>query len=248
MDRKIRVGAVSYLNTKPLVYGFEQGMMSEVIELSFDYPANVAAQLLKKEIDLGLIPVAVIPKMDEYQIISDYCIGCDGEVGSVCLFSEVPLNEISSILLDYQSRTSAALLKVLLKQHWNIAPELKGSEKGYENNIQGNVAALVIGDRALTQRKKSSYIFDLGTAWKEMTGLPFVFAAWIANKKLDEKFIADFNLATGNGFQHIEEIVIANPFADYDLGRYYRSNISYELSVQKREGLKLFLSLLPKIN
>ena len=241
MDRKIRVGAVSYLNTKPLIYGFEQGMMDNDIELHFDYPANIAAMLLNDETDIGLIPVAVIPKLKEHHIISAYCIGCDGEVASVCLFSEIPINEIKTILLDYQSRTSVALLKVLLKEHWKIAPELVATTAGYENNIAGNTAALVIGDRALRQRKKSKYIYDLGTAWKELTGLPFVFAAWIANKKMTDEFVSSFNTATGLGMQHIDEIVAANPLDEYSLHEYYTKNISYQLTEEKRKGLELFL-------
>jgi len=244
LDRKIRVGAVSYLNTKPLIYGFERGMISESIELCFDYPANIAAMLLNEEIDIGLIPVAVIPKMPASWIISDHCIGADGPVASVCLFSDVPLNEITTILLDYQSRTSAALLKVLIKDHWKIAPELINTDKGFEDNIQGTTAGLVIGDRALQRRKNAKYIYDLAEAWISMTGLPFVFAAWVANKELPAYFIELFRQATAEGFSHIDEIVAANPFADYSLTDYYTKNISYELDDQKRKGLALFLQKL----
>ncbi|MEX0635383.1 MAG: MqnA/MqnD/SBP family protein [Ferruginibacter sp.] len=108
MERKIRVGAVSYLNTKPLVYGFEHGMMEDQVELLFDYPARVANMLLSDEIDIGLIPVTELGKLSGYQIISDYCIGASEAVASVCLFSEVPIDEVEEILLDYQSRTSVA--------------------------------------------------------------------------------------------------------------------------------------------
>jgi chorismate dehydratase len=122
--QKIKVGAVSYLNTKPLIYGFEKGMMSETTELVYDFPANIARKLLNDEIDIGLVPVAVLPGMKEYYIVADYCIGCNTAVASVCLFSDVPLEKISTIHLDYQSRTSVALLKLLLKEHWKIAPQL----------------------------------------------------------------------------------------------------------------------------
>ncbi|RYD80725.1 MAG: hypothetical protein EOP53_07625, partial [Sphingobacteriales bacterium] len=87
MEQKIRIGAVSYLNTKPLVYGFEKGLMKDEVELFFDYPAKIAAMLLNDEIDVGLIPVAVLPKLKEHHIISDYCIGASQPVASVCLFS-----------------------------------------------------------------------------------------------------------------------------------------------------------------
>ena len=98
MEQKIRVGAVSYLNTKPLVFGFEKGQMAGEIELLFDYPANIASRLLHNQIDVGLIPVAVIPQMKEHYIISDFCIGAEKKVGSVMLYSEVSLNQIENIL------------------------------------------------------------------------------------------------------------------------------------------------------
>ncbi len=124
MEQKIRVGAVSYLNTKPLVYGFENGGMKNEVDLVFDYPANIARMLLNDEVDVGLVPVAIIPLLKEHYIISDFCIGASHPVASVCLFSDVPLQEIKEVLVDYQSRTSAALLKILLKEHWKIEPVL----------------------------------------------------------------------------------------------------------------------------
>jgi chorismate dehydratase len=241
LAHKIKVGAVSYLNTKPLIYGFEQGIMADDIELIFDYPANIARKLLHNEIDLGLVPVAVLPTMKGYHIISDYCIGCTGTVASVCLFSDVPLHQIEEVMLDYQSRTSVALLKILLKQHWKINPMLTAAESNFQEQISGTTAGLVIGDRALKQRLKSAYIYDLGLAWEEMTGLPFVFAAWVSNKILSEDFISTFNDTTSVGLGHIEKIVTQNPFEEYDLLQYYQSDISYLLDVDKRKGLDLFL-------
>jgi chorismate dehydratase len=246
LEQKIRVGAVSYLNTKPLVYGFEKGLMAEQIVITSDYPAKVAAMLLTDEIDIGLIPVAVIPHLKEHYIISDYCIGASQAVASVCVFSEVPLKEITTILVDYQSRTSAALLKILLAQHWKIAPELIDTSNGYQQNIKGTTAGLVIGDRALQQRSHSTYIFDLAEAWQDMTGLPFVFAAWVANKKLPDDLVAAFNKATSLGLQHIAEIVDSIDFKSYDLYEYYTKNIDYKLDERKEKALALFLSLLKK--
>lgn len=244
MEQKIRVGAVSYLNTKPLVYGFEKGLMKEEVELIFDYPAKIAAMLLNDEIDLGLIPVAVLPKLKEHHIISDYCIGASQPVASVCLFSDVPLEEIKEILVDYQSRTSAALLRILLKKYWNIDPVLVDTSNGYQQNIKGTTAGLVIGDRALEQRQHSTYSYDLAEAWLQMTGLPFVFAAWIANKKLPDTFKASFNTATGSGLQHIDEIVQAVNFKAYDMNEYYTKNIDYRLDEKKIAAVRLFLSYL----
>ena len=235
---------MSYLNTKPLVYGFEQGEMEDEIELVFDYPAKVAGMLLNGTIDVGLVPVAMIPQLKESHIISDYCIGAIGPVASVCLFSEVPLKEITHILVDYQSRTSAALLQILLKQHWQIDPVLVNTNIGYQQKIKGTTAGLVIGDRALKQRQHSTYIYDLASAWIEMTGLPFIFAAWVANKKLPEFFERKFNKATGLGLSHLEKIAASVDFPEYDLVQYYTRNIHYTLDDSKKQALQLFLNFL----
>ena len=242
MTHKIRVGAVSYLNTKPLIYGFEQGKMNDEIDLLIDYPANIASQLINDKIDVGLVPVAVLPFLKEHHVVSDYGIACDGEVASVCLFSNVPLQEIKTVLLDYQSRTSVALLKILLKEHWKISPELVAGESNYENDISGTTAGLVIGDRALAQRLKSKYIYDLGTAWKEMTGLPFVFAAWISNKKLPQSFINSFNEANAFGLDHLDEVISQHPNAVFDLESYYTGFIKFRLTEDMLAAAKLFIS------
>ena len=241
MDRKIRVGAVSYLNTKPLIFGFEKGMMKDAIDLVIDYPANIATQLINNEIDIGLIPVAVLPQLKEYHIISDFCIAADGAVASVCLFSDVPLNEIKTILMDYQSWTSVALLKLLLKEYWKISPDLVQAAPGYENAISGNTAGLVIGDRALHQRLKSTFIYDLSLAWKEMTGKPFVFAAWVSNKQMTTQFIAEFNEANKFGLDNIEQVVNENIYSTYDLHQYYTDNIKFKPQFDKLEVITLFL-------
>jgi chorismate dehydratase len=238
------VGAVSYLNTKPLIYGFEQGKMKDEIELLIDNPANIAKLLLNDEIDVGLVPVAVIPFLKEYHIISGYGIACDGEVASVCLFSDVPLAEIKTVLLDYQSRTSVALLKVLLKEHWKISPELVAGYNDFEQQIDKTFAGLVIGDRALLQRGKHKYIYDLGLAWKELTGLPFVFAAWVSNKALPQSFCDAFNEATKTGLNHIPEIVAKHPFAAFNLEDYYNNCIKFRIDSRMHEALTLFLTKL----
>lgn len=203
--------------------------------------------LVNDEIDLGLIPVAVLSKLPEYHIVSDYCIGSEGEVASVCLFSEVPVTEIKKVYLDYQSRSSVALLKWLLKENWGIYPELINAEnENYRQQIKGTTAGLVIGDRAFEQRKISTFIYDLGAEWRSITGLPFVFAAWVSNKVLPAEFITQFNNANAAGLDHIDEIVASHPFDLYDLKKYYTLHISYKLDERKKKGLEMFLnSILP---
>lgn len=242
MTKKIRVGAVSYLNTKPLIYGFEKGMMKDKIEVIYDYPANIAAALLNNEIDIGLVPVAILPEMKNYHIVGNYCIGSEGDVASVRIFSEVPIEQIETLLLDYESRTSVKLAQILMKEYWKIDPVLKNASKDFQLEIKGTTAAVVIGDKALEQRKISPYHYDLGLAWKQYTGLPFVFAAWISNKLFDNKFIAEFDRANSWGLQNIDEIVRLNPYDVFSLKEYYTKHISYNLTNDKRMGLQTFLN------
>ena len=243
--KKIRVGMVNYLNTKPLLYGLQRKPICDQIELIGDYPAKVAQLLIDNKIDVGLIPVAVIPKLPEYHIVGDYCIGTQGEIASVALFSEVPMNEIKKVYLDYQSRTSVELLKYLMKEYWGISPEIVESvNEDYRKEIKGTTAGLVIGDRALEQRKISTFIYDLGSEWRAITGLPFVFAAWVSTKKLPADFIQIFNEANALGLQHIDEIVAANPFEAYDLAKYYSFHLSYNLDDLKRKGMAHFLQVI----
>ena len=166
------------------MYGLTRPTINEQIELIGDYPARLADRLMKDEIDVGLVPVAVIPQLTSYHIVGDYCIGTEGEIASVALFSEVPMDEIKKVYLDYQSRTSVALLKWLMKEYWGIDPEImQAVDENYRNEIKGTTAGLVIGDRAFEQRKISTFIYDLGSEWKKITGLPFVFAAWVSTKQ-----------------------------------------------------------------
>ncbi|MBC7588091.1 MAG: menaquinone biosynthesis protein [Chitinophagaceae bacterium] len=241
---KIKVGAVSYLNTKPLLYGIKRSGLMDKIELVEDYPSRIAAMLLNNEIDVGLVPVAIIPKLKDAYIVTDFCIGAESDVASVCLFSNVELNKIDTVLLDYQSNTSVKLCKILLEHYWKKEVQFVDASTNFSSAIKGNTAGVVIGDRAFEQRKISPFIYDLAGAWKIFTGLPFVFAAWVANKKLDEEFLKTFNTANGYGLKHIDEVVAENPFDLYDLKKYYTENISYELTEEKIKGLEKFLKYL----
>lgn len=245
MDRKIRIGAVSYLNTKPLIYGLEQAPIKDNIELVVDYPSHIASMLADDRIDIGLVPVAVIPDIPDARIVTDYGIACDGPVDSVAIFSEVPLAKIRTVLLDYQSKTSVMLARLLMDHYWKKEVTWKDTRgEEYRHDIKGNVAGLVIGDRALQQKKESAYMYDLGEAWKALTGLPFVFATWVSNKPLPPSFLHAFNEATGLGLLHLDTIISREKDPPADLKRYYTENIRYHLDAEKRKGLIYFLSLL----
>ena len=244
----IKVSAVSYLNTMPFIYGLKNTTIFNQIELSLDYPSLCADKLLKGQVDIGLVPVVVIPKLQHSHIISDYCIGANGAVDTVCLYSDVPISEIKSIALDYQSHTSVELLKILLREYWHLSPGLKNAEIGFEDSIKGKHAALVIGDRAFALNAKHTYIYDLSAIWKEMTGFPFVFAAWVANKKLPQDFIVTFNMALEYGLKNMYKAinVEGNNYPNCTNPEDYLNNkISYVLDAEKQKGMELFLN---KIN
>jgi chorismate dehydratase len=242
LDRKIRVGAVSYLNTKPLLYGIGHDAVKDRIELILDYPSALARMLQEDRIDIGLIPVAVLPLLQEYHVVSDYCIGTRGPVASVGIFSDLPMDRVSTVLLDYQSRTSVALARILLKEYWHSNARCENAQgEEYRHLIKGDVAGLVIGDRALDQGLVSTYNHDLGEAWKAHTGLDFVFAAWVSNKRLDPDFLSHFNAANAMGLEHIDDVIREIGPSAHDLRKYYTQNISYVLDDGKKAGMDLFL-------
>lgn len=245
MERKIRIGAVSYLNTKPFIYGLENSPVREKIELLLDYPSNLVRLLKSGQIDIGLVPVGALPSLGKYHIVSDYCIGTEGEVASVAVFSEVPMEQIEHVYLDYQSRTSVLLCKLLFEKHWKKKVNfIDAKDETYIENIKGNTAGLIIGDRALFHSNKHKYVYDLGLGWKEMTGLPFVFAVWVSVKSIDSKFSELFNGATGYGIEHIDQVNTTLNFDAYNLVYYYKSNISFKLDEPKLMGMNHFLKLI----
>ena len=245
MDKKIKVSAVSYLNSKPLIYGLENTAIKDEIELSLDIPSVCSDKLLQNVVDIGLIPVAILPQLSEYHILSDYCIGADGAVSSVNLYSEVPLENIKSILLDYQSRTSVLLCKVLAKHFWKINPDWKETDSGYETEVKNSTAGLIIGDRTFGKEKNYNYVYDLASEWKAFTGLPFVFACWVANKKLTGDFIKRFNESISFGIENKEAAIlewIEKTNQQVDVREYLEKYISYPLNNKKRMAMELFLN------
>lgn len=234
---------MSYLNTKPLLYGLQHGPIWDDIELTLDYPSNLVKALKNDQIDIGLLPVAALLDISDYQIVSDYCIGTEGEVASVCVFSEVPLDEIDTVLLDYQSRTSVMLCRILFAKHWKKSVQfINAADETYIDKIKGNVAGLVIGDRALKIRDRFTYIYDLGLGWKEMTGMPFVFAVWVTTSKFQSDVVQKYSNAFQLGINQIPVIVGQNLFLEYNLFDYFTKNISYSLDSSKIKGLEAFLA------
>lgn len=241
----MRLTAVSYLNTKPFIYGIYRSEIASKIDLSLDIPSVCAQKLLNGEADLALTPIAIIPQLPQAYLVSDYCIGAEGAVKTVCIFSDQPLSQIKRIYLDFHSRTSAALTRALCEHYWGIQPELLPSAEGFERLIGGDTAALIIGDRAFGLDQKYAFTYDLGAEWTAWTGLPFVFAAWVSTRPLPEDFVAEFNGALQSGLDHLPELLKILPaMPGVDIEAYFRSHISYPLDDAKWTALQRFLGLL----
>ncbi|MEO6882587.1 MAG: menaquinone biosynthesis protein [Bacteroidia bacterium] len=245
----VKISAISYLNTKPFVYGIEHSGILNDYEMQFDIPSACAEKLLNNQVDIGIVPVAIIPLLKEAHILTDFCIGAVGAVNSVVLYSCVPLQEIETVELDYQSRTSVMLTKILAKNFWKINPTWINAEKNYEENFSGKRAGVVIGDRTFALKNKYPFTYDLSEEWMKFTGLPFVFACWVANKKLPEKFISEFSQAIKYGIEHRKELILELQKINFyatDVKHYLMKSISYELDASKKKALDLFLSYLKK--
>jgi chorismate dehydratase len=248
----LNVSIVSYLNTAPFMYGLEHmGLMNhEEIRISKDYPAECARKLIESEVDLGLIPVAVLPQLPQYRIHGNTCIGADGAVDSVVLLSEVPLEEITEIVLDYQSRTSVQLCRILARELWKISPVFIPVGEDTMRNVSKSRAAVLIGDRVFDYAPGFPYVYDLSSEWKRLTGMPFVFAVWASVNALDLKALAEFEQALQHGLSHLDQAIeqAKNTYpGHYDVENYLRNRISYTLDAEKRKGLETFLNLAGKL-
>jgi chorismate dehydratase len=240
---KIKVTAVSYLNTKPLLYGLLKSELSPQIDLNLDIPSSCAQKLKTGEAQLGLVPVAIIPELASSHIISDFCIGTIGAVKTVAIYSDLPIEQVEKLYLDFHSRTSVELTKILLKEYWQLSPQLIAASPGYIDQIEGTTAGLVIGDRTIGLEEKYNFHYDLGQVWMDYTGLPFVFAAWVSTKQLSDTFIEQFNKALRSGIDAIPELMylIPSPDPTFDLHDYFTNYISYTLDEKKKQALKRFL-------
>ncbi len=206
----VRVGAVSYLNTKPLIYGLESAMNVDD-ELSLELPSRLAANLASQAIDIGLIPVVEYFQNPEFSVVSDAVIACRGPVWSVRIFFRCDPSEVRTLALDEGSRTSAALSKVLFHARYGFVPDTIPLPMSDDPITAQADAVLVIGDRAMhpdSYRPAFQSDWDLGQVWFEETGLPFVFAMWVARNEsfATERWRSTLESTRDEGLKHIEEI------------------------------------------
>ncbi len=246
----IRISAVSYLNTLPFIHGIENSgfLKSDEYELLRDIPSECALKLENQTADIVLVPVAAIANMKNVNIVTDFCIGATRNVISVLLVSDVPVEQIEHIYLDYQSRTSVNLVQVLAKYHWKKDFQWLHTTPGYENKIEKKTGGVIIGDRALELSGKFKFRYDLATEWNNFTGLPFVFACWASRSKIDKDFLSRFNKALEWGIQHLNEIRPDYPnLSNSFILEYFKNNIDYIFNSRKHDGMVLFFKYLNKL-
>ena len=250
MDKKVKVSSVSYLNSKPFVYGLRKSDVKNRIELSLDMPSQVALKLEHGQVDIGLVPVAALLGNEKLEIVGSKCIGSHGKVRTVVLASQVPVEDIGTILMDYQSRTSVLLAKILAKFFWKKQIKWENTSSGFEKKlISGNTAAVVIGDRVFEIENKHTYIYDLSNEWGKFTGLPSVFAVWAANKPLGQDFNAAFTGALDFGLANKKNVALEEKdfYPGVDIFAYLTDSIKFELDDAMRESLALFLEMAKKL-
>jgi chorismate dehydratase len=243
----VRLGAVSYLNTKPLVHGLDA--RRDLFDLRFDVPAQCAALLHDGRIDLGLIP-AVEYLRGDYRIVPGVSIASDGPVASVAVFSRVPVARINTLALDVSSRTSVALTRILCAERWGIAPKFVPAEPDLKAMLAQADAALVIGDPALSIDHDQLGLdkIDLGSEWLAFTGLPFVYAMWCGRDgACGPEHVAELNAARDRGAADIDGIARAESGGDAQRQRviaaYLRDNLRHGLGEREVAGLRRFHEL-----
>ncbi|MEI6668630.1 MAG: menaquinone biosynthesis protein [Acidobacteriota bacterium] len=241
----VRLGAVEYLNARPLVYGLDR--QAGTFSLRFDVPSRCAALLHAHDVDLGIIPSIEFLRGGPYRVVPGVAIGSIGPIASVALFTTRPLADIRTIALDTSSRTSVALLRVLCAQHFRMAPEMRPMLPDPEHMLRECDAALIIGDRALMFDHVEAGVdkVDLGTAWTEYSGLPFVYAYWVGHQNAIGAVEIDALIAAGrDGAAHPDEVArayfAATPAWVERGAQYLRDNVKFGFGEQQLEGLTRF--------
>jgi chorismate dehydratase len=244
---RLRVCAVSFLNTCPLVWGLQYGPQKDLFDLSFEIPSACADRLADGSADIGLVPV-IEARRQGLEFVPGLGIACDGPVRSILLVSHVPAPEIRTIATDCSSRTSVALTQVVLRERFGVAPQMLPHAPQLAAMLETADAALVIGDPALQFHPDELpyHVYDLGQEWKWMTGLPMVFAVWAARPAvLDPGVISVFNASYQFGRSRMEEIIAAEGprrgFSEELVRQYLTHYIHFELTADFDRGMKRFL-------
>jgi chorismate dehydratase len=245
------IAASSYLNAAPLCYSFIHGEQKDRCAfLSDAAPARCAELLAEGRADAALIPVIEYQRIAGLKIVPGACVASKSKVQSVILASRVPIDEVRSVALDTSSRTSAALIQIILGRFYGLSPAYQTSPPLVERMLEANDAALIIGDPAMLVDRSRLRVYDLAEEWRRYTALPFVFAFWaIATDSAGRSSLGavDFLAAKREGVEHaaeLAEIYSAQLGLPRDgLFRYLTENISYDLDDESLRGLKLYYEM-----
>lgn len=242
---KLNIAMVGYHNTLPFLYGLQKA--EDHYNLILDVPSKCMDYFLRGEADIALVPVATLLEADNYKVITDYCIGCVGAVGTVCLYSHQPVDTLDTIWLDSDSRTSQLLTKVLCEHSWGVDVEYKevNARTIKPENVPNNTGILMIGDKAFGMGKKFKYTYDLGTEWQSMTNLPFAFAVWIAKPDVSHDAINKLNESLAIGVDNIELVLESNRALanKINLQSYFEEYIDYAYDEDKKRALEVYREL-----
>lgn len=234
-----RLALVEYLNTFPFSSGIQLTELEQQVEIHRVIPSLCAQLFQERKVDISLCPVGALQDMPDHEICGKYCIGADGEVGTVVLLSHVPVEEIERVRLDDHSRTSNLLLQVLGKHYWQ-----KNWTYYFDSGTSLPTSCLMIGDKVFEHKKDFTYAYDLAEIWKLMTGMPMVFALWIAKPGVPAEIITAIDIAFEEGIKG----VVNGSAGLEDWQRNYLLNcISYPLDNAKLEALKLYQQLILEI-
>jgi predicted solute-binding protein len=246
---KLRVSAVSYLNTWPLIWGFQHGPEQGIFDFRYDLPAQCAAALENGEADIGLVPSAELDRL-ALDFFPDVGIACEGPVRSILLISHVPVDAIRTLAVDSGSRTSVALARIILSDRYGCIPEIFAREPQLDRMLLEADAALVIGDPALRLEPEALPMrtLDLGEEWVKWTGLPMVFAVWAGRSDALRRAPSEALLHSYEwGRDHMDEIVrhaaTERGFPQSLAREYLTKHIRYRLGPEHLEGLARFRAL-----
>ena len=248
--RPFRIGAVNYLNSKPLIEGLSE--LAPEVELVLDYPSRLADQLSAGQLDVGLVPSIACLLEPDYEVLSDACVAAHGPVLSVKLYFRKEPREVRRLALDAGSRTSAALARILLAERHQLVPDFEPLPLDQSTAESDADAVLLIGDRAIHPPAETfSQTWDLGEEWTNWTGLPFVFAMWGTQTQSDLEGLAEIlSAARDRGVKNLEAIARREApllgIAEHLAIDYLTKNLYYRLGTAERKGLSLFHRLAVK--
>jgi chorismate dehydratase len=243
-----KVSVVQYLNSVPLVWGMLKGEQQGRYDLQFTTPAACADAVHQGKAEIGIVPSIEYQRIERAQILSGISIAAKDEVRSVLLLSKIPIEKVKSVAIDNSSRTSAALLRIMMRKFYSRFITVTPSLPKPAEMLKRADAALVIGDPALMFDEPVFRVYDLGAEWKNYTGLPFVFALWVGREDAKPaRFRKDFEASRDYGLAHVDEIA-----AEYapklqlsaeTIKVYLTQNVDYSLDEENRKGLRLFYKL-----